>query len=47
MVFILETDNVPSERRCADILSEWNSIMPNHKLLIIKRDTIKILDVQS
>lgn len=43
-VFILETDGTLSEREQNAILDRWAETMPNHKLLIIKRNSIKILE---
>ncbi len=43
-VFILETDGTLSEREQNDILDRWAETIPNHELLIIKRNSIKILE---
>jgi hypothetical protein len=43
-VFILETDGTLSDREQEAILTRWHDTMPNHKLLIIKRNSIKILE---
>lgn len=43
-VFLLEVDSVIPENEKAHILKEWNKILPNNPIIIVKNGSLSILE---
>lgn len=46
MVFVLETDTALPDQQKEHLLKQWNDLFPKNHLLIMKKGTMKILDIQ-
>lgn len=46
MVFILETDTALPDQQKIELLEQWNKLFPQNQLLVMKKGTMKILDIQ-
>ena len=47
MVFILETDTALPDQQKIELLEQWNKLFPQNQLLVVKKGTMKILDIQN
>ena len=46
MVFVLETDTALPDQHKEHLLKQWNELFPKNQLLIMKKGTMKILEVE-
>lgn len=46
-IFVLETDGTLSENEKNAILNRWYEVVPSHKLMIVKKGSIKILEIDN
>lgn len=45
-VFLLETETQLPERQQELLLQEWNTVFPNNKLIIAKKGSLKLIEIE-
>lgn len=45
MIFMLEIDGKMPHAEKSAILESWHSVMPNRQLLVVAKDSLKILEI--